>query len=185
MAWTWREWRPVVVTALMLSAGSCGYVTGPIWIGERCFDNVGYWKKGVCYDGGGALRASPRGWQQVEVAELAARTGHAKDWGHLTAGGADLDGDGVDDIAGILVNPSMTAFRLFVFYGKDNLAGDRAVALTAPQPIAEVAKVSVEVTGASNNPGEAPQIVLRQTIAGERRDQVFTRRNGRLTEVTP
>lgn len=185
MAWTWREWRPVVVTALMLSAGSCGYVTGPIWIGERCFDNVGYWNNGVCYDGGGALRASPRGWQQVEVAELAARTGHAKDWGHLTAGGADLDGDGVDDIAGILVNPSMTAFRLFVFYGKDNLAGDRAVALTAPQPIAEVAKVSVEVTGASNNPGEAPQIVLRQTIAGERRDQVFTRRNGRLTEVTP
>ncbi len=185
MAWKRQEWRPVVVTALMLSAGSCGYVTGPIWIGERCFDNVGYWKNGVCYDGGGALRAVPRGWQQVEVAELAARTGHAKDWGHLTAGGADLDGDGVDDIAGILVNPSMTAFRLFVFYGKDNFAGDRAVALTAPQPIAEVAKVSVEVTGASDERGEAPQIVLRQTLAGARRDQNFVWRNGGLTEMTP
>ncbi|WP_335649954.1 hypothetical protein [Phenylobacterium sp.] len=172
-----------MVVALMLSAASCGYALGDLVGVNACMDHNGDWENGVCYDSGGALEHLPRGWQAVDSDELAALTGRAKDWDFLETGSVDLDGDGAKDMARVLVNPSMTQFRLFVFYGKDDLAGDRAVALTEPQGVADVSRVSVSMEGPPREPERASQITLRQTINGQRRDMAFTWRGDRLAEV--
>ena len=185
MSWTWRQWRWVAAGAAMLSAGSCGYAAGDFLIGDRCFDSVGYWKKGVCYDSGGSLGLQPRGWQAVDSDELAALTGRAEDWDSMRAAGVDLDGDGARDLARVLVDPSMTQFQLFVFYAKDDFAGDRAVALTEAQRVADVSDVSLSMEGPPDETERAPQITLRQTINGQRRDMVFAWRGDRLAEVAP
>ena len=185
MAWTWRQWRWVAAGAAMLSATSCGYAMGDFLIGDRCFDNIGYWENGVCYDSVGSLKRLPRGWQAVDSDELTALTGRAKDWGFLETGGIDLDGDGSKDLARVLVNPSMTQFRLFVFYGKEDLAGELAVGLTDPRGVADVAGVSVSMEGPPREPDRAPQLTLRRTIEGHRRDMVFAWRGDRLAEVAP
>jgi hypothetical protein len=185
MTWTWRQWRWVAAGAAMLSAGSCGYAVGDFVGVNACMDHNGDWENGVCYDSVGSLKRLPRGWQAVDADELAALTGRAKDWGFLETGGVDLDGDGAKDLARVLVDPSMTQFRLFVFYGKDDLAGDLAVALTEPQRVADVAGVSVSMEGPPREPDRAPQLTLRRTIEGQRRDMVFAWRGDRLAEVAP
>lgn len=131
MAWTWRQWRWVAAGAGMLSATSCGYAMGDFLIGDRCFDNIGYWENGVCYDSVGSLKRLPRGWQAVDADELAALTGRAKDWGFLETGGVDLDGDGREDQAAILLDETFETFAVFAFP-----ADGEAVRLTPAQPVA-------------------------------------------------
>ncbi|MDP1616794.1 MAG: hypothetical protein Q8L83_05525 [Phenylobacterium sp.] len=180
-----RQWRWAAAGVAVLSATSCGYAVGDFVGINACIDHNGHWEKGVCYDSGGSLSSLPHGWQAINPHEISAVTGHAKDWGVLEPGAVDLDGDGAPDLARILVDPSMTQFRLFVFYGKDDLAGDRAVALTEAQRVADVAGVSVSVEGPPGEPDRAPKITLRRTIEGERRDMVFAWRGDRLAEVAP
>lgn len=182
MAWTRREWRPVVVMALMLSAGSCGYATGGFWIGDGCYDQGGYWEDGVCYTIG-ALDSTPRGWRSVRAEELAAVKGVARDWGRLTAHGADLDGDGEGDSIAVLVDPTMTRFRVFAFFAKDDFAGETALPLTEARPITEAKGVSVRFNPPAPGSTAAASITLRQTIDLHDHVVTYAWARGRLVAV--
>lgn len=182
MAWTRREWRPVVVMALMLSAGSCGYATGGFWIGDGCYDQGGYWEDGVCYTIG-ALDSTPRGWRSVRAEELAAVKGVARDWGRLTAHGADLDGDGEGDSIAVLVDPTMTRFRVFAFFAKDDFAGETALPLTEARPITEAKGVSVRFNPPAPGSTAAASITLRQTIDLHDHVVTYAWAGGRLVAV--
>ena len=61
----------------------------------------------------------------------------------------------------------------------------RGVALTEAQRVTDVSEVSLSMEGPPDEPERAPQITLRQTINGQRRDMVFAWRGDRLAEVAP
>ena len=182
MARMWRPWRWVVAGAAMLSAASCGYATGGFWIGDGCADRGGYWDEGLCYIIG-ARKSTPRGWQSVEPAELAAVRGVAQDWGELTASGADLDGDGEGDSIAVLVDPTLTQFRVFAFFAKDEFSGGSARALTEARPIAEVGAVSVELNKPALSSAAAAMFTLRQRVDGRAHDITYVWADGRLVEA--
>lgn len=182
MAWMGRRMRWAVAGAAMLSAGSCGYATGGFWISDGCYDRGGYWEDGLCYIIG-ARQSTPRGWQSVEPAELTAVKGVAQEWGELTASGADLDGDGEGDAVAVLVDPTLTQFRVFAFFAKDNFAGDAARALTEARPIAEVDAVSVELNAPEPGSGMAATFTLRQKVEWRSHDITYGWIDGRFVEV--
>ncbi|MGQ3018326.1 hypothetical protein [Phenylobacterium sp.] len=182
MTWTWRQWRWVAAGAAMLSAGSCGYAAGDFWIGDGCNDQAGYWEDGLCYIIG-ARQSTPRGWQSVQAAELAAVKDVAHDWGRLTASGADLDGDGEGDSIVVLVDPTLTQFRVFAFLSGDDFSGDAARALTEARPIAEVDAVSVEFNKPAPFSAAAASFTLRQKFDWRTDNTTYTWAEGRLVEV--
>lgn len=182
MAWMRRRLRWVAAGAAMLSAGSCGYATGGFWIGDGCNDQAGYWEDGLCYIIG-ARQSTPRGWQSVQAAELAAVKDVAHDWGRLTASGADLDGDGEGDSIAVLVDPTLTRFRVFAFFSRDDFSGDAARALTEARPIAEVDAVSVAFNKPAPFSAAAASFTLRQRVDWMTDNTTYTWAEGRLVEV--
>lgn len=177
-----RRLRWGVTLAAMLSAASCGYITGGFWIGEGCRDQGGSWEGGLCYTIG-AHDSTPSGWQSVRAEELAAVKGVARDWGALTTSGADLDGDGLGDSISVLVDPTMTQFRVFAFFAKDGFAGATALPLTEARPIAEVEAVSVELNRPAEYSRAAASFTLRQTIDFQVGAVTYAWVNGGLVEV--
>ncbi|MDP1616792.1 hypothetical protein [Phenylobacterium sp.] len=166
----------------MLSAASCGYATGDFWIGDGCGDQSGYWGDGLCYIIG-ARQSTPRGWQSVQAPELAAVKDVAHDWGRLTASGADLDGDGEGDSIAVLVDPTLTQFRVFAFFSRDHFSGAAARALTEARPIAEMDAVSVEFNKPAPSSTAAASFTLRQRVGWTTNDITYTWADGRLVEV--
>jgi len=81
------------------------------------------------------------------------------------------------------VDPTLTQFRVFAFFAKDDFSGDAARALTEARPIAEVDAVSVEFNKPAPASTAAASFTLRQRVDGRAHDSTYSWADGRLVEV--